>query len=201
MDTKISSFSDLKDTFGRLHKEFRVSHVVVTSIRLADLTSNQNAVSKSSPTLSVVGSSRTSSGQPRAFRIDIPDIDCYFSGTGDMFAALLVARLREAVAHVPGLTSTSHWLPADATCATDLPLCHAVRKVLASMARILESTKLRRDQELSHGQDIIKEGKAEHDEKAALRRDLAATKAAEIRLVRYSRWLLEPELDFDAVEI
>jgi pyridoxal/pyridoxine/pyridoxamine kinase len=33
-------------------------------------------------------------------RVDVPALDCFFSGTGDMFAALTVARLSEAVSAV-----------------------------------------------------------------------------------------------------
>ncbi|KAI0483235.1 Ribokinase-like protein [Xylariaceae sp. FL0804] len=48
-------------------------------------------------TMAVVGSTRTSARRPRLFRIHFPVLDGYFSGTGDMFAALMVVRLREAV--------------------------------------------------------------------------------------------------------
>ena len=75
-----------------LHDKYRVPHVVITSVALPDR--NQ----QSSSTMAVVGSTRTSNLRARLFKILFPAIDCYFSGTGDMFAALMVVRLREVVA-------------------------------------------------------------------------------------------------------
>lgn len=194
-DQPIRSFPDLKAAFARLHTESNVSHIVVTSIRLPDAS---NTSAGAAPALSVVGSSRTSRGEPRAFRIDVVDIDCYFSGTGDMFAALLVARLREAVAHVSGLARCKSWLSDDNVPPTELPLCRAVCKVLASMARILEATKAARDLQLK---TFNEPGAAPADAESDLKRHRAATKAAEIRLVRHSRWLLDPGVDLRAVAI
>ena len=52
--------------------------------------------------MTVVGSSRRRDGSARLFKVEVPVLDCYFSGTGDMFAALMVARLREACAERKG---------------------------------------------------------------------------------------------------
>ena len=183
----------------QLHTAHDVPHVVVTSVRLPPSIDDASSTT-SRPTLAVVGSSRTTGGYPRAFRIEVPDIDCYFSGTGDMFAAMLVARLRQAVGQVPGLMSAPHWLPDDTVPAAQLPLCGAVRKVLASMARVLEQTKLARDRIMvdAPATTPVKDMAVED---TALRQHLLSTKAAEIRLVRHTRWLLDPQLDFDALEL
>ena len=82
----------------------------------------------------------TSTGQARLFKISFPAIDCYFSGTGDMFAALMVCRLRQAVSQVPGLSERSKWLSDDSVAATELPLAKAAEKVLPSMHEILVKT-------------------------------------------------------------
>ena len=72
-------------------------------------------------------------------------MDCFFSGTGDLFAALAIVRLRESSLEA-GLDKTSSWLSPDHIQATELPLAKAVEKVLASMHKILGKTKAARDE-------------------------------------------------------
>ena len=75
--------------------------------------------------------------------------------------------------------------------------CRCVCKVLASMSKVLEATKAARDKEL--------EGLSE-EEREEMQRDskvgrLRQTRATEVRLVRHARILLEPEFEFEAVEL
>ncbi|XPS70975.1 Pyridoxal kinase [Ascochyta lentis] len=94
-------------------------------------------------TLTIIGSTATSDFKPRLFRIDTPALPLFFSGTGDMFAALTVPRLIEAVQHAPAsqnLSTTASWRSPDSVPAPDLPLAQAAQKVLASMQSILATT-------------------------------------------------------------
>ena len=174
-------------------------HVIVTSVRTAS----------DSTTLSVVGSSVRSDGTtPRLFRITIPSIDCFFSGTGDMFAALTVVRLREA-AVAADLLGKKSWMSEDRVAAEQLPLARAAEKVLASMGAVLSKTKEAVDREVKGMEDrefgvvdrdtkpvgTEEEEKGQEDEK---RSHLVKTKAAEIRLVRNVRDLKEPEVKWKA---
>ena len=142
----------------------------------------------------MVGSSRRTDGTPRFFCINVPRIDCFFSGTGDMFAALTVVRLREAVTSVDKLSSVSSWASPDDVEALDLPLAKAAEKVLASMHTVLQKTKEAGDKALAgleqgaHGL----EGSTEQLE--YLRR----TKAAEVRLVRNLEDLRHPVVEYEA---
>ena len=61
----------------------------------------------------------------RLFKITFPAIDCYFSGTGDMFGALTVVRMRETVHATPGLDAVPSWISDDSVDALDLPLARA----------------------------------------------------------------------------
>lgn len=89
-ETPITSLSSLTTAIETLHQRYGVPHVIITSVSLAS--------SDHPPkTLSVIGSTMTSDRRARPFKIVFPSIDTYFSGTGDMFAALMVARMREAV--------------------------------------------------------------------------------------------------------
>ena len=77
--------------------------------------------------LSIVGSTADSNFSPRLFRLNVPELPVFFSGTGDMFAALMVARLREACL-ASDVLSRAHWQSADDVTATELPLAKAAEK-------------------------------------------------------------------------
>lgn len=118
-----------------------------------------------------------------------------------MFAALTVARLREAVSEAgDDLQSTASWVSPDSVSATDLPLAQATLKVLSSMHSVLERTMEARNAELAKAalEPIQNEGlSAEEQQKQEY---LRLTKAAEVRLVRNARFLRDPIVQFKAQE-
>lgn len=175
-DIKIESLSDARAAIEVLHRSYRVPHIIITSAR----------TDPSSSKLCVIGSSARSDGSPRIFTIDEPIIDCFFNGTGDMFAALTVVRLREAVttSATPGLSSVKSWMSPDDVRATDLPLARAAEKVVASMQAVLRKTKAARDEDLSRFSDV--------DVGTAPQLHLRRTKAAEVRVVQYADDLRSP---------
>lgn len=179
----ITSMSALVSAITTLHKVHRIPHIIVTSVRF----------DHSSPVISVVGSSCRTDGSPRLFKVDVPALDCFFSGTGDMFAALAVIRLREAAAEKE-LLGTKSWRSTDDVDALDLPLAKATEKVLGSMHTILGKTKLARDAELEKMGGPL--GALEKDSEKRLH--LRKTKAAEVRLVRNLQDLIEPDVKFRA---
>jgi len=152
--------------------------------------------------MSIVGSTARTDFSPRSFKIGVPAIDCFFSGTGDMFAALTVVRLREAVtqAEVGGVKS---WISPNDVGPTELPLAMAAEKVLGSMHAILEKTKEARDEELANTSGPLgamekeKESEKESEKRMGLRR----TKAAEVRVVRCVGDLREPATKWKAVAL
>lgn len=145
--------------------------------------------------MSVIGSTARADFSPRIFKIDIPAIDCFFSGTGDMFAALTVVRLREAVTEA-NLSGTKSWVSSNDVKATDLPLAKAAEKVLGSMYAILVKTKEARDQELEGmgGSLGVMEKEKDSEKRLGLRR----TKAAEVRVVRCLEDLRSPRTAWKA---
>ncbi|KAI4206200.1 MAG: hypothetical protein LQ346_001261 [Caloplaca aetnensis] len=182
-NVKINTMRELVESITKLHKDHHIPHIVVTSIRL----------DSSSPNISVVGSSSRTDGSPRLFKVDVPAIDCFFSGTGDMFAALTVVRLRQAVFE-KGLVGNKSWRSPDEVDALDLPLATATEKVLGSMHTILGKTKLARDAELEGMGGP--QGALEKDSEKQLH--LRKTKAAEVRLVRNLQDLIQPAVNFRA---
>lgn len=164
----------------KLHQTHRIPHIIVTSVRF----------SSASPTLSVVGSTARSDGSPRLFRIEFPAIDCPFTGTGDMFGALTVVRLRAAVA-ARGLGATKSWVSPDEVEPVELPLAHAVELVVASMHAVLLKTKTARDEALD---GMRAEMELERGGEKRLR--LRTIKATEVRLVGNLADLMEPKVSW-----
>lgn len=187
---KIVDMDSLKLAITTLHEEYRVPHILITSVSLPS--------PGVEPYLHIVGSTHTSTFTPRIFGVKIPAIDCFFSGTGDMFAALIVVRLREAVYHAEGLIRKDAWVSGDEVGATELPLAKATEKVLASMHQVLVRTKERRDEEWERYQtSVLGSGKGEDEKRDRLMR----SKVAEVRLVRNVGYLKRPEVKFKAEEV
>src|SRR5262249_25544122 len=128
-------------------ERYGVPHVVITSVSLPDAAAGPSS-------MAVVGSTMTRRGRrARAFKIVFPAIDAYFSGPGDMVAALMLVRMRAAVraagaggcvgaaAAVPPLPRRASWVSDDAVAALDLPLARAAERVLASMHEVLSRTR------------------------------------------------------------
>lgn len=192
-DVKITDLASLTRAIEVIHSTYHVPHIVLTSVSLDTFSNTSSSPSSNPPTLSVIGSTMTSSRKPRAFTIRFPAIDAYFSGTGDMFAALMVVRMREAVVHASeqGLGDRAAWLSDDSVDALDLPLARAAEKVLASMHEVLGATCESMKAEVRRAETEI----GTEDEK---RLHLAKSKAAELRLVRHLDSLREPKTQFKA---
>lgn len=209
-EIKIHDLDSMREAIGKLHEK-GVPNVVVTSIRLPPTTAStpvpgEGGEGKSSQAkLSIIGSTATSNGTPRLFRISVPALAVFFSGTGDMFAALLVARLKQA-AKEHGVLDTLSWRSEDEVKGPELPLAEATEKVLASMGAVLKDTARHYEgvsKELEQGEEL-NEGVGEEGQKEREReRHLRLTRAAEVRVVRNARALREPpELgDFKAVAV
>ena len=178
-----------REAIGRLHA-LGVRHVIVTSVMV---TGREGLV--------VVGSTIDSKGGSRCWKIEVPELKCFFSGTGDMFAGLMVGRLRE-VAGKQGVLGVSGWVSPDEVKAEETPLARAAEKVLSSMQMVLEKTMKARDREMegfgkSPGARV---GAVEGDQSTSeeTRQYLAETKAAEVRVVKNWRCLVEPEERYQA---
>lgn len=152
--------------------------------------------------LTIIGSTATSDHQPRLFRIDTPQLPLFFSGTGDMFAALTIPRLIEAVhaASTPDmdLHAIPSWRSPDDVPATELPLAKACQKVLASMQAILTKTTAACQQKMAAYDEHAKayhQGRGEGAEAASeieKKRHLALMNASEVTVVRHVRELVDP---------
>jgi pyridoxine kinase len=179
----------LKEAITVLHERYRIPHILITSVSLPS--------PGAEPHLSVIGSTITSTATPRIFRVTVPAIDCHFNGTGDMFAALMVVRLREAVCKADGLVHKAAWISDDEVQATELPLARATEKVLASMHNILLKTKQKKDIEV--GKYTAKTGERAQEDPKQFK--LVVAKASEVSIVRNLDSLGNPSVKFTAENI
>ena len=183
-----------------MHERYGIPHIVITSVSLPH---PDHPVSS----LSVVGSSMTSDRRARAFKIVFPAIDCYFSGTGDMFAALMVVRMREAVHKGRGceqggsLMERQSWLSDDGVDAPDLPLAKAAEKVLASMHEVLSKTAENMERTVKKAPHVDGVTDGEGTEVEQKKGHLLKSKAAELRLVRHLDSLRFPKVEFRATRL
>lgn len=72
---KISNEEEALAAIQILHSQYRIKHVIITSLN------TQQDPDK----IILIGSSQTTESS-KAFRITVPKIDRYFTGTGDLFA-------------------------------------------------------------------------------------------------------------------
>ena len=112
-----------------------------------------------------------------------------------MFAALTVARLREA-ANEAGVHKTASWRSSDEIPATETPLAKATQKVVASMQAVLGKT-YEAYKELVPAIEAQEEraGCGTGEEAVVsekLKTHLKKTKAAEVRIVKNVRDLIDP---------
>lgn len=191
-DVKIHDLASMEQAISILHQAYTLPHVLITSIRLPPTASSTPAPGSEGQStaakLSVIGSTATSNGKPRLFRITVPALPVFFSGTGDMFAALLVARLRQA-AKAANVLDKPSWRSDDDVSGPDLPLAKATAKVLASMHAVLKDTADHYNaavKELNEGTGHSAEKDKENE------RHLKLTRAAEVRVVRNTKALREP---------
>ena len=202
---KITDLKSMHTAIETLHAQYKLPHILITSIRLpASQSATPSTLEQDlsgAATLSVVGSSCTAGHKPRIFSITVPALPIFFSGTGDMFAALMVSRLQQEAASA-GLLGVESWQSPDGVKAEELPLAKAAEKVLASMHVVLKDTAeryerqvelLRKEEEESSrqgGGGGGEDGRTEEERETA--RHLRLTKAAEVRVVRNAKALREP---------
>jgi pyridoxine kinase len=191
----------LREAVGVLHGDLGVPHVVVTSLRLGGGEGEEKEEEGGGPMLSVVGSTATAEGTPRLFRIQVQAMPVFFSGTGDMFAALLVGRLREAALRA-GVLDRVSWMSPDGVAPTELPLAKATAKVLASMGAVLKDTERHyrvvkkaveeEEEEREREKENGRGGGVDAAQEWEKEKHLRLTRAAEVRVVRNARALREP---------
>ncbi|KAI9594520.1 protein F57C9.1, isoform c [Syncephalis fuscata] len=152
MGRSLKTETDISQVLNELH-DIGPRYIVISSAELENAPSN---------TMYLFGSERQSdTGKCVRFKIGFPKLNGSFTGTGDLFAALLLARLDEISREA---TSTNN----DGSRHDNNTLARACQIVLGSMTRILTHT-------LSYQRDI--------PPNAPMRGDSAIARACELRLI------------------
>jgi len=173
-DSKLDTIDSIKPCLERLHQIYKVKNIVISSLRLA-----------SHPgVILCCGSTATTNFKARAFMLQAPVIDGPFVGTGDLFAALLLARLHPFAGEL---------VPDNSISPTQLPLAKALEYVIASMQGVLLNTKAEMDKQLEIDGDISSLTKKE--------KAVRLMRACELRLVRSLEELVRPTVVARAVEL
>jgi pyridoxine kinase len=182
-NTKIVDITSLVDAVGVLHREYKVPHVFVTSTMVKEEKKGNEPQEPSYLTL--IGSTAKADGTPRAFIIKAPYFPVYFVGTGDTFAALITARLREEASRA-GLLNVDGWVSPDGVSNLDLPLAKAAETVVASMQALLSRTHKRYEKVKA----TVNENNSEEEYRKETR--LKLMKAAELKVVGHVNDLTNP---------
>ncbi|KAB8621921.1 hypothetical protein FH972_026030 [Carpinus fangiana] len=186
-EIEVTDMASLVAAITKIHKQYQVPHIIVTSLNLSPRTGRRFS---NADKIAVVGSSCCSDYSPRLFSVTVPSLPIFFSGTGDMFASLMLVRLREAVTSINAdMLTKKSWQSPDDVPATSLPLAKATEKVLASMQTILEKTVAARDADLAD--ETSTNGESEED---ARRMHLRRTRASEVRVVECVQDLQHPDM-------
>ncbi|KAH7064574.1 Ribokinase-like protein [Macrophomina phaseolina] len=192
-ETKITNLATLATALQRLHRSYHIPHIIITSLRLdpLDNTTILPSSTQNPSHLTVIGSTARADHSPRLFRLDAPAYPLFFSGTGDMFAALTVARLREECARA-GLLGEASWRSRDDVTPAELPLAKAAEKVLESMHVVLGKTAVECEKEMQKvaaeesrlSESIGADGDQEAEREREFKRHLRRMRASEVRVVR-----------------
>ncbi|WFC94597.1 pyridoxal kinase [Malassezia brasiliensis] len=143
---EICSIATLKAALTKLHVEYQVPHVLITSLELDkdDLTAigAMPSMPDGKPAMLLVGSTwNTDTKELQPWFLQFPSLGEYFSGVGDLFSALTVARFMEHEEDVPAPARAAYDgydTPVEGECT--LPIARAVTLAVASLQQVLIRT-------------------------------------------------------------
>ncbi|KAG0067179.1 putative pyridoxal kinase [Linnemannia elongata] len=209
-DKKITDVRSCMEVIDILH-DAGVENVVITSVSLlpSDVAAHQ-AVGQNGATSNgsskreeaeeesmycVCSNRRSKDDTPRVFAIGFPTYDGYFTGTGDLFSALLVARLDEAVQQEAGSSLEGQEKSAPVTnghlgASKETALSRACIKVVATMRAVVLRTY--QAQKGSTGRSLDR----------TLASSAAVVKRCELQLIQSKRDIEQPEeSDVEVIEL
>lgn len=141
---EITSLESLQAVQEKLHKEYHVPHVIITSLALPPEDLARLGASDTMPdgreAMVLVGS--TWDQGLHSWFLQFPCLGEYFSGVGDLFAALVLARFSTELDDLPEPARAAHALePTKSDNECTLPIARAVMLAVASLQHVLERTR------------------------------------------------------------
>ncbi|KAJ3396893.1 hypothetical protein HDU92_001466 [Lobulomyces angularis] len=93
---KVKNFDSAKKALDVLHK-FKARTIIITSALLEEFQQNLDGKNDIPQDLCLIGSHQNSTGEVFQFSVRFPKIEGSFTGTGDLFASLLLANIKEVI--------------------------------------------------------------------------------------------------------
>lgn len=193
-DTHIASLESLQRVLEKLHVEFQVPNVLITSVELPDEALVQLGASSKmpdgSPAMLLVGSSWE--GRVRPWTLQFPTLGEYFSGVGDLFAALTLARFATSVDELPEPARALHGISAVEENECTLPIARAVMLAVASLQQVLHRTRATMMGEAPKlGVDPLQPAHL-----ADIETRVKVMRLRELRIVQSAREILQPDVRY-----
>ncbi|PKI84068.1 pyridoxal kinase [Malassezia vespertilionis] len=145
-DITITSLDTMYHVLEKLHGTYNAPHVLLTSVDLPDMDLAKlgaaSAMPDGQPAMLLVGSSRVDGdAKLHPWFIQFPSLGEYFSGVGDMFSALTLARFSASRDDLPQPASAScqDYTHEASECGT--PIAQAVALAVASLQAVLSRTR------------------------------------------------------------
>lgn len=142
---EITSLATLRQVLHKLHTEYGVPNVVITSLALPDADLKALGLALTLPSgeeaMLLVGSSLDDTHGERAWMMQFPTKGEYYTGVGDLFSALVLARYAPTAASVP--PPAQYAAPSDehADACDAHPVARSVMLAVATLQQVLECTR------------------------------------------------------------
>ena len=194
-DENITCLDSLYRVLEKLHTVYKVPHVVITSLDLppADLAKLgvEPTMSDGKPTMLLVGSSWT--GHLSPWFLTFPSQGEYFSGVGDLFAALVLARFAEHAHELPEAARTPlSDIPPSSKEECALPISHAVMLAVASLQHVLTRTRATMEAEGARlGLDPFAPA-----HKASVEDRVQIMRMRELKIIQSAPAILQPQVQY-----
>ncbi|PWN19278.1 Ribokinase-like protein [Microstroma glucosiphilum] len=178
-DEEITSIPSLLSVLQSLHTQ-GANHVLITSVSLSDTDILKiGATPSSEPSMVLVGSSRPSTDTPlKPWFIQFPEVRGYFSGVGDLFAAMTLGRFQNLTAQdVEAETSVT-------------PIARAAELAVAVVQAVLAKTQ----KSMDALEQEVTEGSSGDDAQARVDR----MRGRELKIIQSKREIENPEVAYQA---
>lgn len=179
-DEEITSIPSLLSVLQSLHTQ-GANHVLITSVSLSDADLLRiGATPSSEPSMVLIGSSRPSADSPlKPWFIQFPEVRGYFSGVGDLFAAMTLGRFQ---------TQKGAEVEAEAEAVT--PIARAAELAVAVVQAVLAKTQRSMDASALE----VAEGSSEDDPQARVDR----MRGRELKIIQSKREIENPDVTYRA---
>lgn len=133
---KIQTKGDVVKVLEKLHREFKIKHVVITSLKLKE---------EYGDNIVTVGSTASFGQEPAEFQpfyFEYPSVDAYITGTGDLFTSIFVDRLHKYLSYEREgkLSKYREEARFEASQEKDLVLASTIGEVLGVVQAVIKRT-------------------------------------------------------------